>query len=229
MICTLNNTTDYGENAIPQTNSGKGTAISSELRRHIETLVRKVVLEGEALEDHIEHLTHFCEADGIKPKSLETHLPKLFEIIEEWRFLPKKDTSKAAKEIGYKCWLSDMFIDELLKKVDKDKETKRIRRKVRKAKRFPLPMMLLLTTLAVTSILEIKAIGWFSLFPLFINTFIGMQAYNKREKGVLKPGFIFRGGLLMLVVFWLAFLYHWWMFLLTPIAIYTFLIDEDVE
>ena len=64
---------------------------------------------------------------------------------------------------------------------------------------FRLPILLLLTALGVISMIEIRAMGWWSLVPLSVNIFLGMQAYEKWEKGHLGFGFMLRGVILMMV------------------------------
>ena len=92
----------------------KAIGISQELRQFIEALVEEVVLEGKTFEEHKKYLQRFCEAEGIKYKTLEKNLAVFFEISEEWKSIHTKAGASMAKLLGEKCYLSVFFVDQLL-------------------------------------------------------------------------------------------------------------------
>lgn len=98
-----------------------------------------------------------------------------------------------------------------------------------KEKKFSATVKFLLITLGVISLAEIITMGWCSVIPLFINVFIGGRAFEMMEGENLTPGFLLRGGVLVVMVFFLTYYLHWWSLLLTPLLSSLVLTKNDID
>ena len=99
--------------------------ISDELRQYIEAVVEEVVLEGKSFENHKRYLLRFCEVESIDYAFLEKNIANFLSGISEKEVLRTERGMRLAKTLGKDCYLSDTFLEELLKAVplqEKDNE-----------------------------------------------------------------------------------------------------------
>ena len=144
--------------------------------------------------------------------------------IEQERLAAEKEAKKEARKKAR---------EEAKKKKAEEKEALRLaeveaeRNRQQLIEKNRIPVKIILISLGVISIVDIIFLRWWCVIPLLFNAYMGMLAYEKCGQGeVGYEKLVFKGGSLVVILFFASFL-HWWSLLLILPAIYFIIGDDD--